>query len=123
MLREAVRESFDQLRHAVSTATGLDRVQVKTFMAYGMLLNTSAALDLAGLDAAWARQARTRVEPGLVAGRVVEAGCHLFERTAYDLDEQVLLRAEQPEGIGVGDPGRPRDRIRRTRSTLGSSRS
>lgn len=64
-VREAVREAFGHLWQTVSDATGLEPVQVKTFMAYGMLLNTSAALDITALDAEWARQARTRIHTGL----------------------------------------------------------
>ena len=43
----------------------LDAVTVKTFLAFGMLLNTNAALELADVDERWARQARTRIRPGL----------------------------------------------------------
>ncbi|MBQ0984698.1 TetR/AcrR family transcriptional regulator [Streptomyces sp. F63] len=64
-LRAAVRESFGALWRTVSGITGLDAVQVKTFMAYAMLLNTSAALELADLDADWAAQAVTRIHAGL----------------------------------------------------------
>jgi hypothetical protein len=43
----------------------MDDVTIKAFLAFGMLLNTSAALDLRELDALWARQAATRIQPGL----------------------------------------------------------
>lgn len=72
-IREAVRESFGRLWQTVSEATGLDAVQVKTFMAYGMLLNTSAALELADLDADWAAQATTRIHAGLFEHLTAEA--------------------------------------------------
>jgi len=64
-VRAAVRESFGRLWQAVADATRLDPVTVKTFLAFGMLLNTSAALDLAEVDADWARQASTRIRAGL----------------------------------------------------------
>jgi AcrR family transcriptional regulator len=64
-VRDAVRESFGRMWQTVATTTGLDPVQVKTFMAYGMLLNTGAALDLAHLDTDWSHQARTLIHPGL----------------------------------------------------------
>ena len=38
---------------------------MKAFLAFGMLLNTNAALDLPEVDEPWARQARTRIRPGL----------------------------------------------------------
>ena len=61
----AVRDSFGRLWQAVADVTQLDPVTVKTFLAFGMLLNTSAALDLAEVDEPWARQARIRIRPGL----------------------------------------------------------
>ncbi len=64
-VRQAVRASFGRLWQAVADTARLDPVTVKTFLAFGMLLNTSAALDLAEVDAPWARQARTRIRPGL----------------------------------------------------------
>ena len=64
-VRDAVRASFGRLWQAVADAADLDAVTVKTFLAFGMLLNTSAALDLAEIDTAWARQARTRIQAGL----------------------------------------------------------
>jgi AcrR family transcriptional regulator len=72
-VREAVRESFGQLWQTVSDATGLDPVQVKTFMAFGMLLNTNAALATADVDADWARQATTRIHAGLFTHVSTEA--------------------------------------------------
>jgi AcrR family transcriptional regulator len=64
-VRDAVRASFGRLWQAVADTAGLDPVTVKAFLAFGMLLNTSAALDLAEVDEGWARQARTRIQPGL----------------------------------------------------------
>lgn len=64
-MRDAVRASFGRLWQAVADTARLDPVTVKAFLAFGMLLNTSAALDLADVDEQWARQARTRIRPGL----------------------------------------------------------
>jgi hypothetical protein len=62
-VREAVRDSFGRLWQAVANTAKLDPVTVKAFLAFGMLLNTNAALKLGDADEPWARQARTR--PGL----------------------------------------------------------
>jgi AcrR family transcriptional regulator len=64
-VRDAVRASFGRLWQAVADTAGLDPVAIKAFLAFGMLLNTGAALDLAEVDEGWARQARTRIQPGL----------------------------------------------------------
>lgn len=64
-VRSDVRAEFGRMWQTVSDATGLEAVQIKTFMAFGMLLNTNAALDLAAVDDPWAHQARTRIQPGL----------------------------------------------------------
>lgn len=66
-LQDAVRASFGRLWQAVADTAGLDAVTVKAFLAFGMLLNTGAALELAEVDAVWSRQARTRIRPGLFA--------------------------------------------------------
>lgn len=62
-VRDSVRASFGRLWRSVADSARLDPVTIKTFLAFGMLLNTSAALGLA--DERWARQARTRIRPGL----------------------------------------------------------
>lgn len=64
-VREAVRGHLADLWNTVAGTTGLDAVTVKTFLAFGMLLNTNAALGLAEVDARWARGIRTRIRPGL----------------------------------------------------------
>ncbi len=64
-MRDAVRASFGRLWQAVADTARLDPVTVKAFLAFGMLLNTSAALELADVDERWARQVRTRIRPGL----------------------------------------------------------
>ena len=64
-VRDTVRESFAAMWDAVSNGTGLDPVTVKSFLAFGMLLNAGAALDVDDLDASWAVGLRTRIHPGL----------------------------------------------------------
>lgn len=64
-VRDVVRSHLATLWDAVADTTGLDAVTVKTFLAYGMLLNTNAALELAEVDTPWARGVRTRIKPGL----------------------------------------------------------
>ena len=64
-VRDAVRASFGRLWQAVAHTAGLDTVTVNAFQAFGMLLNTNAALDLPAVDEPWAEQARTRIRPGL----------------------------------------------------------
>lgn len=64
-VREAVRASFAHMWDTVAEATGLDPVTVKSFLAFGMLLNNSAALELRDVDEPWARGVRTRIKPGL----------------------------------------------------------
>lgn len=64
-MREEVRSSFGRLWQAVADTAGLDAVTIKAFLAFGMLLNTSAALELREIDERWARQARTRIRAGL----------------------------------------------------------
>jgi hypothetical protein len=51
----------------VADATGLDPVTVKTFLAFGMLLNNVAAVDVDELDEPWSKGVRTRIHPGLFA--------------------------------------------------------
>jgi hypothetical protein len=40
-------------------------VTVKSFLAFGMLLNNVAALDVGELDEPWAKGVRTRIHAGL----------------------------------------------------------
>jgi hypothetical protein len=49
----------------VADTAGGDPVTVKSFLAFGMLLNNVAALDLGELDEPWAKGVRTRIQPGL----------------------------------------------------------
>lgn len=64
-VRDAVRESFARMWTTVADTTGLDPVTVKSFLAFGMLLNNSAALELREVDEPWALGVRTRIQPGL----------------------------------------------------------
>jgi AcrR family transcriptional regulator len=64
-VRDAVRESFGRMWQMVAEATGLDPVTIKAFLAFGMLLNNGAALQVATLDERWVEGVRTRIRPGL----------------------------------------------------------
>ena len=64
-VRDAVRASFGRMWGAVAEITGLEPVTIKAFVAFGMLLNTGAALEVTELDEAWAKGVRTRIRPGL----------------------------------------------------------
>jgi hypothetical protein len=55
----------DVLDVAVAGISGLDPVTIKSFLAFGMLLNTMAALDVTDLDEPWAEGVRTRIHAGL----------------------------------------------------------
>jgi AcrR family transcriptional regulator len=64
-VRDAVRDSFGRMWQTVADATGLDAVTIKAFLAFGMLLNNGAALQVAELDEPWATGVRTRIQAGL----------------------------------------------------------
>lgn len=64
-VRDAVRACVARMWQAVAGTTGLDPVTVKAFLAFGMLLNNGAALQVDALDEPWAEGVRTRVRPGL----------------------------------------------------------
>lgn len=64
-VRDVVRGCFARLWDTAATGTGLDPVTVKTFLAFGMLLNAGAALDVAEIDEPWADGVRTLIRPGL----------------------------------------------------------
>jgi AcrR family transcriptional regulator len=64
-VRDAVRDSFGRMWQMVAEITGLDPVTIKTFLAFGMLLNSGAALQVAELDEPWAKGVRTGIRPGL----------------------------------------------------------
>ncbi len=64
-VREAVRARMARMWSVVSDTTGLDPVTVKAFLAFGMLLNNGAALEVTSVDEEWARGVRTRIQAGL----------------------------------------------------------
>ncbi|GAA4385135.1 TetR family transcriptional regulator [Tsukamurella soli] len=64
---DAVRACFARLWDTTEGGTGLEPLTVKSFLAFGMLLNATAAMDVEHVDAAWADGVRTRVQSGLFA--------------------------------------------------------
>jgi AcrR family transcriptional regulator len=64
-VRDLVRSRVARMWDTVAGASRLDPVTVKSFLAFGMLLNNVAALDAGDLDEPWARGVRTRIRPGL----------------------------------------------------------
>jgi hypothetical protein len=64
-VRDLVRARVTRMWDTVADTSGLDPVTVKSFLAFGMLLNNVAALDADGLDEPWATGVRTRIQPGL----------------------------------------------------------
>jgi AcrR family transcriptional regulator len=64
-VRDLVRARVARMWDTVADTSGLDPVTVKSFLAFGMLLNNVAALDADGLDEPWATGVRTRIQPGL----------------------------------------------------------
>lgn len=64
-VRDAVRDSFGRMWKTVADITGLDDVTIKAFLAFGMLLNNAAALQVSELEEPWSEGVRTRIQPGL----------------------------------------------------------
>ena len=64
-VRDLVRARLGRMWDTVADTTGLDPVTVKSFLAFGMLLNNVAALDVGELDEPWAKGVRTRIHAGL----------------------------------------------------------
>jgi AcrR family transcriptional regulator len=64
-VRDLVRTRVARMWDTVSGTACLDPVTVKSFLAFGMLLNNVAALDVDELDEPWAKGVRTRIHPGL----------------------------------------------------------
>ncbi|GAB3610741.1 TetR family transcriptional regulator [Humibacter ginsengiterrae] len=64
-VQTAVRKGLAGMWQVVADATGLDAVTVKSFLAYGMLLNAGAAIDIEEVREPWADGIRTRIMPGL----------------------------------------------------------
>ena len=64
-VRDLVRTRLARMWGTVAETSGLDPVTVKSFLAFGMLLNNVAALDIDELDDPWAEGVRTRIDAGL----------------------------------------------------------
>jgi AcrR family transcriptional regulator len=64
-VRDLVRARVARMWDTVADTAGLDPVTVKSFLAFGMLLNNVAALDVDELDEPWATGVRTRIHAGL----------------------------------------------------------
>lgn len=64
-VRDAVRERFAAMWATVADTTRVDPVTTKSFLAFGMLLNAAAALDVDEVDEAWARGIGIRIHAGL----------------------------------------------------------
>ncbi|MGH3500002.1 MAG: hypothetical protein ACRDQA_03730 [Nocardioidaceae bacterium] len=64
-VRDLVRARVARMWDTVADTSGLDAVTVKSFLAFGMLLNDMAALDVDELDEPWAKGVRTRIHAGL----------------------------------------------------------
>ncbi len=64
-VRDLVRTRLAHMWGTVAETSGLEPVTVKSFLAFGMLLNNVAALDIDELDEPWAEGVRTRIDAGL----------------------------------------------------------
>lgn len=64
-VQTVVRQRLARMWQVVSDTTGLDAVTVKSFLAFGMLLNAGAAIDVDAIAEPWADGIRTRIRPGL----------------------------------------------------------
>jgi AcrR family transcriptional regulator len=64
-VQELVRTRVARMWDTVAGITGLDPVTVKSFLAFGMLLNNMAALDAGQVSEPWAEGVRTRIQAGL----------------------------------------------------------
>lgn len=64
-VRDAVRECFGRMWKTVALSTALDPVTIKSFLAFGMLLNNAAALQISEVDEPWAQGLRLRIRTGL----------------------------------------------------------
>ena|SRR5690348_15320535 len=64
-VRDLVRARLARMWDTVTDTGGLDPVTVKSFLAFGMLLNNVAALDVDEVDEPWAEGVRTRIHAGL----------------------------------------------------------
>jgi AcrR family transcriptional regulator len=64
-VRDLVRGRLARMWDTVADTSGLDAVTVKSFLAFGMLLNNVAALDVDELNEPWVKGVRTRIRAGL----------------------------------------------------------
>jgi AcrR family transcriptional regulator len=64
-VRDLVRGRLARMWDTVADSSSLDPVTVKSFLAFGMLLNNVAALNVDELDEPWAKGVRTRIHAGL----------------------------------------------------------
>ncbi len=64
-VRDLVRARVAHMWDTVAGTTELDPVTVKSFLAFGMLLNNMAALEADDVDEPWAEGVRTRIQAGL----------------------------------------------------------
>jgi AcrR family transcriptional regulator len=64
-VRDLVRARLAHLWDTVADTTRLDPVTVKSFLAFGMLLNNVAAVAVDEVDEPWAEGVRTRINAGL----------------------------------------------------------
>ncbi len=64
-VRDHVRARVAHLWETVAGTANLDPVTVKAFLAFGMLLNSTAALAVDEVDEPWAAGVRTRIRAGL----------------------------------------------------------
>lgn len=60
-VRDLVRARVAHMWDTIAVTTGLELVTVKSFLAFGMLLDNMAALDIEVLDEPWAVGVRTRI--------------------------------------------------------------
>lgn len=65
VVRDAVRDSFGRMWKTIADVTGLDPVTIKSFLAFGMLLNNAASLEVSDVDQPWAEGVQTRIQAGL----------------------------------------------------------
>ncbi|MGH3095630.1 MAG: TetR/AcrR family transcriptional regulator [Streptosporangiales bacterium] len=64
-VRDLVRARVARMWDTIADTACVDPVTVKSFLAFGMLLNNAAALDVDELDEPWAKGVRTRIHAGL----------------------------------------------------------
>ncbi len=67
-VREVVREEFLRLVRFVQSASGASDVEVRVWLAQGMLMNVAAAMDLSQVDADWARMCMGEMPYGKEGG-------------------------------------------------------